>query len=205
MKRINLTFAVTALILASPALAGGMSEPAVEPAPVYVDPGVDWTGFYGGAQLGWGWANADGRSGGRNYSADDDGFIGGLHAGYRYDFGNWVAGGELDYDWADFAVNVDQSNIEGRIDSVWRAKLNLGFEAGDALIYGTGGWANIHTDGDLGDETNDGTFGGIGAAWQRSPSSIFSVEWLYHDFSDIGDVGADATLKTLTARWSRRF
>ena len=60
-------FASTAAVaaLAAPAFAGGptpvFEEPAVI-APVVTAPVYDWTGFYVGGQLGWGWATGGARS-----------------------------------------------------------------------------------------------------------------------------------------------
>ena len=61
-----------------------------------VDFGPDWTGYYVGAQLGFG----EGRGGG----PDLDSLIGG-YAGYRWDLGKTVLGTELDVTLADSAMN----------------------------------------------------------------------------------------------------
>ena len=70
----------TTFTLAAAAVALAMATPALA---------TDWTGFYGGAQLGYG----DTYSGGS--SAGDE--FGGLQGGYNYDMGDWVVGGELEY------------------------------------------------------------------------------------------------------------
>ena len=93
----------SAAVLASTAFAGAtyagsLAEPVVEPvmtAPVPApDLGGDWTGFYTGLQLGYSDAEVD------NGLEGDNGSYG-FHAGYNYDFGRFVLGGELDYDKTD--------------------------------------------------------------------------------------------------------
>ena len=76
--------------LTAPAFAGGpvavAEEPVIVPAAEpYVAPGLDWTGAYVGAQLGYGDVDSNGAG------LDGNGWLGGVHAGYRWDLGNWVA------------------------------------------------------------------------------------------------------------------
>ncbi|SDR63381.1 outer membrane immunogenic protein [Rhizobiales bacterium GAS113] len=99
-------------------------------APVYVPPPFTWTGFYVGVNAGGAWANGNrnnnglfpfvgavpvgtfvpavaSRSGGNN-----SGFIGGVQAGYNYQFSpgqGFVLGVETDIDWADIGRNKNNS------------------------------------------------------------------------------------------------
>ncbi len=84
----------------------------------------DWTGGYVGAQLGYGKVKPSGGI------ADGSGGIYGIHAGYDYDFGDWVLGGELDYDRLKIDVG---SPTAATADYVTRAKLRLGYDFGNAL------------------------------------------------------------------------
>ena len=95
MKFIKATAALAAVTAfgTMPALAGGptevYTEPTVAPAPVVVAaPNADWSGLYVGGQLGYG--DVDASAGG----LDGSGFTTGLLAGYRADFGQFVAGVE---------------------------------------------------------------------------------------------------------------
>src|SRR5688572_2217143 len=68
-----------------------MPPPAPMAAPMYI-PMFTWTGFYVGANAGYGWGSADGdisiRGVGRGLiSADADGFFAGGQAGYNWQFG----------------------------------------------------------------------------------------------------------------------
>lgn len=178
-------------VLASPVFAGSLSEPTVEPvmvapAPV-VNTGGDWTGFYVGAQLGYADVSPTGVAGGDDY-------IYGVHAGYDYDFGRFVLGGELDYDAGDIGVAGGTESI----DSVWRAKLRGGYDMGRTLLYVTGGYAQADTS--LGNA--DGYFGGLGLAYQISDKFTLGGEVLGHQFDASGAVPeTDATTATLRASY----
>ncbi|WP_147105783.1 outer membrane protein [Tateyamaria sp. syn59] len=185
-----------AAALASPALAGSLEPPAPEPAaPAPLPPapvqsfGGDWTGGYAGVQLGYGDVDATG-------AADGDDFLYGAHLGYRYDFGTFVLGGELDYDFADIDLNG-----AAEVDSVARLKLQAGYDFGRTLGYFTAGVADLDTS--LGSET--GEFYGIGVAYQINDRYTVGAELLDHNFDDIGGTGVEADATTLTVRGSIRF
>ncbi len=198
MKR-TFKFASAAILastaFAGTAFAGSLAEPMVEPvmtmpAPV-VNMGGDWTGFYTGLQLGF--ADADGPG-----ALDGDNGTYGFHAGYDYDFGRFVLGGELDYDETD----IDLNNGAATVDSVARAKLKAGYDLGQTLIYATGGYARADTS--LGDE--DGAFYGIGATYRITDRYSVGAELLEHRFNDVGGVaGSDLDATTFTVRGSLRF
>lgn len=166
--------AATALATTSPALADS-----------------DWTGFYGGAQLGY--ANVD-----TNISGSNGDVIGGLIAGYDYDLGTWVVGGGFDYDFADVSI----ANGAVDVESVWRAKLRAGVKVGDGLAYGTGGYAQADTD-ILG--SDDGYF--IGLGYEHMVTENFSVggELLYHEFDNFSGSGVNVDATTMQVRGAFRF
>lgn len=195
MRTILTALAATAMGI-PPALAGSPAPApqdtpiaaAVPAAPI----GPDWTGFYGGAQLGWGDVdtNVPGVGG--------DDMIGGLTFGYDYDFGDWVVGGGLDYDWADITLAPGVS-----VDNVFRAKLRAGYKLGNGLIYGTGGYANADTS-TLGDE--DGYF--VGAGYEHMISNNLSLggEVLWHEFDGFNTVpSTDVEATTVQVRGTFRF
>ena len=123
MKR-TMKIASAALVASSAfagsVFAGSLSEPVIEPVmmePVpVINTGGDWTGFYAGLQLGYGDADGPG-------VLDGDNGLYGFHAGYDYDFGQFVLGGELDYD----QTNIDLNGGAATIDSVARAKIKGGY------------------------------------------------------------------------------
>src|SRR6056297_2121139 len=197
MLKTTTALATVTAIFAAPAFAGNVTEPAPEPvieapAPVPAAPvSPNWTGFYGGGQLGWANVDADGFD-------DDDSLIGGLTGGYDYDFQNgFVVGAGLDYDFLD----ADIGNV-AIVEDVFRAKLRGGYKIGRGLAYATGGYAWADTD-NLGDD--DGYF--VGAGYEHLVTDNFSLglEGLYHEIDDFGTGVGEDSLTTVQARGTFRF
>jgi hypothetical protein len=179
----------------SPAFAADLGAPAPEPvvfAPA-IAPSYDWGGPYAGAQLGWGWADAaPGIDGGDNW-------LGGIHGGYRWDFGRWVAGGELEYNWTD--IDLEGATEDANVSGIFNVKAIAGVEAGAALVYATVGWSQAQVDGNY-----DAILGGLGVAYPFRDGWVASGEWLYYGFDDYGLDEADSAWgNTLTVRLSYRF
>ncbi|GAA6178206.1 outer membrane protein [Sulfitobacter pacificus] len=216
MKRLLTTATLTVFAGAGGALAGSLAEPVVTPpvlAPEIVS--ADWTGAYVGIQLGYGnlnVANQIDRDGDGDVDAadetfafggglDGDGAIGGAHIGYMHDFGNFVAGGELDYN----AANIDIGTI-GELDSVARAKLKLGYDMGQTLVYGVLGAAKADINVGGTDFSENGYVAGFGVDYLVSENVVLGGEVLYHDFGDDFDgldLSADAT--TVQVKMSYKF
>lgn len=199
--KLALAASLSTLALASTASAGGMAPAVVEPAqapvpaPAPVVYGSDWTGFYAGAQVGYG------KSKSPAFSQDIDGAVYGVHAGYNYDFGQYVLGGEVDYDKTNIS-DAAGSGIE--LDSVARLKLRAGYDAGSFLPYFTAGVAQAKTTGSLA-ATDTGNFYGLGVDYMVSPNVMVGGEVLKHKFSNFDNSGADVDATTLTARVSFKF
>ncbi|MBC7181628.1 MAG: porin family protein, partial [Roseovarius sp.] len=94
---------------------------------------ANWTGFYLGGQLGFGSVDSD-------LSGNDEDVIGGFTLGYDHDFGRWVLGGALDYDFADITAGPGTS-----VEEIFRVKLRAGPKIGNGLLYSAAGWANADT------------------------------------------------------------
>lgn len=203
--RIPLVASTTAIVVAlsAPAFAGGLAEPAptpvITPAPVMpVATRIDWTGPYIGVQLGNGWLSFE--DDGIETEADD--LLYGVHAGYNFDFGNFVLGGEIDHDQADIAIDDVAS-----LDNVTRAKLRAGVGFGQALVYGTAGAA--HANATIGgvSESDTGYFYGAGVQYMLTDRVSIGGEVLQHEWGDFGGVvpDGDVSATTLSARVSMRF
>lgn len=192
--------AITTLAIAAPAFAGGPVTVDAEPtvAPVYAPAtpaSVDWSGFYVGAQLGY--ADVDSNGGG----LDGNGTLGGVHAGYRWDFGQYVAGAELDYDTA----SIDLGGTTGTLDDVTRLKLMGGAEFGNSLIYATTGIARANATVGGAGLSDNGYFLGAGLDYAVSDSWSVGGELMQHRFSDFDGSGVDLDATTLKAKVSLRF
>lgn len=183
-------------IFGTAAVAGSLAEPVVEAPlivadPVPVTPVGEWTGFYTGLQLGYGDFSSD-----SGLDGDETSF--GFHVGYDYDFGNYVIGGEIDYDKFD----ADLGGGAASVDSVARLKVKGGYDLGSTLIYATAGAARADTS--VGDET--GPFVGLGVNYKISDRYTVGAELLQHRFDDVGGVaGNDLDATTLSLRGSLRF
>lgn len=195
-------------LAATPALAGNPlpapMDPMVETPPPMIevapDPVFSWTGGYVGGQLGW--ADAGAFGGGLDLEGDDA--IGGVHAGYRYDFGGVVAGIELSHDISDLTLSGVGPDVD--VDSVTRLTGTLGYASGANLFYGVAGVAQA--DGSAGgpSETLDGEVYGLGMARMLNANTVMGVEILSHDF-DAGDLnpGTDAWATTVQGKLSFKF
>jgi outer membrane immunogenic protein len=159
-------FALGALI-ASPALAADMAvkaPPAMPaPAPVY-----SWTGWYVGANAGYGWSDPTYIFSGVNgagallvdpsfigigvpHTLNTSGFIGGGQLGYNRQFNrNWLAGLETDIDYADVRGSdtfpTGNSGLFGnanrRLEWFGTLRPRIGFLPTDRfLVFATGGLA----------------------------------------------------------------
>ena len=100
MKKYLLTsVAALGLIAAGAASAADLpSRKGPVVAPAYV-PAFTWTGFYVGANAGYGWGNVNTNA--AVSIGDLDGFIGGGQVGYNYQIGQFVLGAEADFQGAD--------------------------------------------------------------------------------------------------------
>ena len=212
---------LAAVMLAAPALAGGLGDFAapVVAAPAPAEPlafGRDWTGGYVGAGIGYGGLNVDGTEGidfGDIGEDDDDdlddeivelegsGFTYGLRSGYDVDFGNAVAGGFITYDGANIDTDADDTGFDAQIDELARAGVRLGYDAGNVLPYLAGGYAYADTD-NIG--SSDGYFAGLGVESYVTESVSVGGEVMYHNFEGF-DNGFEADLTTANAFVNFRF
>jgi len=179
-----------ATLFAAPVMAGSAAPAATETpvaAPLSVPLTGDWTGGYVGGQIGFGDV-----SGG----VSGDGVIGGFTAGYDYDFGTWVLGAGVDYDFAD--IDAGGNTLE----NVARLKLRAGYDTGPGLIYATAGAARAEID-TLG--SDEGYFAGVGYEHMITENISVGGEILYHDFGDFNGSGTDIQATTAQVRATFRF
>ncbi len=204
MKTFMTLSAATLLATGTAAFAGGMAEPVMTPAPTVVAAPVavapmsaDWSGFYAGASLGYGQVSA---SDNLFNGEEPDGALYGLHAGYNYDFGRFVLGGELEYQGTD--IQDDASGID--LDAVARAKVRAGYDAGNFMPYLTAGYAQAYTGGAL-DADDGGAFYGVGVDYQFGQNFVIGAEVLQHQFDDFDGTGVDLDATTASLRVSYKF
>lgn len=128
--------------VATSALAADLPTRKAPPAPtpVYAPPVFTWTGFYVGVNGGYGVG-----TGSNSNFANPSGGLVGATAGYNYQIGQFVAGVEGDWDWADLTksgVNT-LGAYNTRIDDIVTARARAGVALDHALLFVTGGYAGV--------------------------------------------------------------
>ena len=121
MKKVLLvTASLIALGAAAPAMAADLAARPYTKAPPMIAAVYDWSGFYIGANGGWGsshntWDFVGGFSEG---SHDATGGVAGGQIGYRWQTGTWVFGVEGQGNWADLnGSNISLAFPAGRNES----------------------------------------------------------------------------------------
>jgi len=166
------------LLLASAAFVGAASSALAADLPVKAArmeqvSGFSWTGFYLGANVGYGWgkANATGTLAGNGLipttstsdSVDFNGIVGGGQIGYNWQINQFVLGVEADIqgsgesksDTIACGAGCSITN-DAHLDSFATVRGRIGFTPWDrTLLYFTGGYAWMH-----GKDTVSATAGG---------------------------------------------
>jgi opacity protein-like surface antigen len=193
------TFTAIAAALAAPAFAGGLTEapvePVIRPAPIVTAaPSGDWTGGYGGVQLGYGELDSD------PAGIDGNGGIYGLRGGFDYDFGQFVLGGMADYSGTDINTAGGDS-----LDSMARLRVRGGYDLGRTLVYASGGAA--YAEADIGGVQRDDTGWVLGLGAERMVTDNISIggEVNYHQFDDFDGTGTDLNATSIEANMNFRF
>lgn len=192
-KYLLASVAVLGLVAAGAASAADLpSRKGPVAAPMYVPPAFTWTGFYVGANAGYGWGNVN-RSGGVaiTNTGDLDGFVGGGQIGYNYQMGQFVIGAEADIQGADLSTGGNLGALRVKTDYFGTVRARVGVAFDRFMPYVTGGWAygNVKTSipalGFSADNSHTGgwTLGG-GLEYAVTNNLIAGVEYLYVDLGE---------------------
>ena len=130
---LRLTVSAAALLIAGPALASGYVAPPAPLPPVVPEIEQDWTGFYIGGQIDL-IADSSVEVNGVELG-EYEGELYGVFAGYRYDLGDFVVGGEVDYMVGSIDAVATQPGFAGTTDNdvtLIRAGVEGGYDLGDA-------------------------------------------------------------------------
>jgi outer membrane immunogenic protein len=169
MHVARLTVVAAAMLFGVSAASGAdLPARAYTKAPVAIAAVYNWTGFYVGANVGYGWGtdhtvlttDADGAPGGPfsallvqagAAAAKPEGIIGGVQAGYNWQSGRLVAGLEADLSGTDIRSSNDFSgpvgvtrfvHIDQRLEWLATFRGRIGFLPTEQfLLYATGGLA----------------------------------------------------------------
>jgi len=173
-----------------------------------------WEGLYLGGSLGLDF--------GANGTSSDVGFATGVHGGYNWQLGSFVAGIELDgsLKWADAARGASGAfTADVQQDWVSSMRLRLGYAPGAALYYLTGGFAVGNLDVGLSgpgyssrkNELIGGYALGAGVEFKLAPTLSGRLEALHYGFGEetfrfsAGTVKTDADFTTIRAGLTWHF
>lgn len=167
MNKPSLVICAAAALWAAPAMSADISTKApVYKAPAVVMPAAyNWSGFYVGGNIGYGWGNQatalsttvvlPAGTFPSSIASDPHGVFGGVQAGYNYQSGRAVFGVETDIAYADirrsdlfdglFVAHTYTTTGEQKLDWFGTLRGRLGYLPSDrVLVYATGGLAYGH-------------------------------------------------------------
>lgn len=223
---------LAAALLAAPFAVTTSAQAAdvvfMEPTPVIpLKQGIDWSGFYVGGHVGYGWADTDAEFATGALGALDmdlNGPFGGGQVGYNFVFGGGLLVGiEADYSFAGIdgdaigTIGITPTVVETEINSMASVRGRLGYAMGNYLPYVTAGWAWADVDrfNDFTDQTAnadfDGWTAGVGLEYAINMDWSAGLEYRYTDFGterfDFSTVDSDVDLKlhTVSLRVNYRF
>lgn len=153
MKKFLLgTVGLIALGVAAPAVAADLPARTYTKAPAYVAAVYDWSGFYIGANGGWGTSYSRWDSLAPNVlvgpegSHNATGGVAGGQIGYRWQASSWVFGLEAQGDWADLSGSnastlfvAPSATNRTKVDAFGLFTGQVGYAWNNALLYAKGG------------------------------------------------------------------
>jgi outer membrane immunogenic protein len=197
MRRITLALLATTLLAGTASAADLARRYAPVAAPTYA---FNWTGFYLGGHLGYGWGGNDWTDTNWNSikaSNDFDGFVGGGQLGFNYQMGSLVLGLQGEISGANLegkSINPGAFYSDYKNTADWIASVTgrIGYAADRALFYVKGGaaWTDLNSETYLGaasfkkSSTRDGWTIGGGIEYAFAPNWTTFVEYDYYDFGD---------------------
>jgi outer membrane immunogenic protein len=198
MRQFVVSTVVLSAFAASSAFAADLpirNAPPVVKAPSPMVAVVNWSGFYVGGHIGYGWAETeitDFALQTATQKFNSEGFLGGVQAGWNDQFGRAVLGVELDFSFAD--IKGDRTATSASSNTTWiaTATTRLGYTWDCFMIYGKLGtaWAqfdydNISQGGSS--ETRTGWTIGAGIEWTLAGPWTAKAEYNYIDlFAPLG-------------------
>jgi outer membrane immunogenic protein len=179
MKKTILAMTVATIAAASgAATAADLPRgpvPYSAPASVY-----NWAGFYAGVNVGYDWGTVT------NNSTKPSGLEGGVQAGYNWQNGQFVFGGETDLQ----VTGADDTFAPFKFSNPWFGTLRgrLGYAMNNILFYGTAGLAYGGVKGEISglseEKTHVGWAAGLGMEVGLAPNWSGKVEYLYMDLGN---------------------
>lgn len=165
----------------------------------------DWTGFYVGAQAGYGWGRdkihdeSRSTSGTSDYSDrfNIDGITGGAHIGYNYQIDSWVVGLEGDAELEDVSGdNPDWpfgDKSTAKIRSQGSVRVRGGYVYGQTLLFAISGLALADIKTEYFDGANRDSYSKVKSGWTLGAGveCAFTEKWtarIEYRYADFGRV-----------------
>ena len=216
MGELMRNFTIAAVAAAGVALgavqsasAADIARPVYKAAPVVM--AYNWSGFYIGGNVGYGWGNAD-FDNLTGLSWNQDGFFGGGQIGWNWQAPGspWVWGIEVDSQWANmkdsatFVGGGATANVWSELTYFGTARGRVGYAWDRAMFYATGGvaWgtnevgASVAAPGFFAagsaSSTHVGWTVGAGVEWALLDNWSAKVEYLYLDLGNESYLGGPA-------------
>lgn len=175
---IGLTTSATAADIPMKAL------PVAVPAAPY-----NWSGFYAGGNFGGAWTNGSLNIPNNNFYGGLTEFIGGVQAGYNFQFGHLLLGVEGDFDGATFSHPTASTPTLGSVSQNWIGTVagRVGLVEDRWLIYGKAGGGWVHSNAILnlpgvswtGSNTSSGWLVGAGLEYGYKSHWTVRLEYDY--------------------------
>ena len=192
------TTLAAALLLSSTSAFAADAIVYNEPAPVAVVDTFSWTGGYIGLNAGY----AGGKNKFNAYNVDasakdnSNGFLGGIQAGYNWQFDQMIVGLETDIQGAGLKSDAELSiggatyGAEAKINWFGTTRARLGYTPVDRfMVYATGGVAYGKIKASYGDfsqsDTKVGYTVGAGAEYALTNNVTLKSEYLYTDLGKL--------------------
>ncbi|MES1155204.1 MAG: outer membrane protein [Pseudorhodoplanes sp.] len=171
-----------ACAFASAAVAADLPRSTYQPPYVAAPMVYSWMGPYIGANLGYQWGSVT------NNVTDPSGIAGGVQAGYNFQSGQFVFGGETDIQLS----AADDTFAPYKFSNPWFGTVRgrAGVALNNILVYGTAGLAYGSLRGEISglseSRTHLGWTVGAGMEVGLTPNWSAKVEYLWIDLNDRG-------------------
>jgi outer membrane immunogenic protein len=218
-----------ALGAAAPANAADIRLPVKAAPPAYVQTYYNWTGFYIGGHVGYGWADfTDPLIGGVTAGVKPAGMIYGGQVGFNYQLGSWVFGIEGEYSGTDIKESqgiVGLASSDIKLKHIYNVAGRIGYAFDRTMLYGKfgGAWTEEEYNFTLlggaatGNVSRTGWLAGIGLEYAFWGNWSAKIEYNYMDMGNKNVVLAttgglvatpaniDLTVQTIKAGINYRF
>lgn len=205
MKKLLLAGVAAAAFCGAHAIAADLPTKG----PVYrADPLFNWTGFYVGGNLGYGWGNSDFRNvtdldvaffpTGSGGSLNLKGWVGGGQLGYNWQSGQWVAGLEASYSASGMKDDVSSPSyldpaatvtVSSKFRNIVSGTVKIGIANNRWLTYVDAGYAGADVVLDLSRSASAGlpVFGSADfSRWHNGWTAGFGVDYAFAPNASLG-------------------